>query len=305
MEIFDTEIRKDESGRWTIIELPFNAKEIFHIAKGTIFVKGAVNGVEYRSKLRSCGNGRFVMVLDKAMQKAVGFSGDPLPAHVAMTLDDIGTANPANPKRRTAPDCAEHRAAPDCNDRPTELAQDERQPVPACGICGMDVITAIQTRQSIRRFTPQPISEAILDTILNAGFCAPSAKNKRPCSFIVIRDKNVCGQLARDHSNAAMLESAACAIVICGDKNIEGTKEFLYADCAAAAQNMLLCIHGLGLGGVWCGVATNSPWRKQLISLLRLPSKIEPFAVIAVGYPDEKPDMLDHWAPEKIHYESW
>lgn len=293
MEIFDTEIRKDESGRWTIIELPFNAKEIFHIAKGTIFVKGAVNGVDYRSKLRSCGNGRFVMILDKAMQKAVGFSGDPLPAHVTMSLDDIGTANPASTQHRTAPTGHIHQ---------TRLDRDERQPAPACG---MDVITAIQTRQSIRRFTPQPISEAMLDTILNAGFCAPSAKNKRPYSFIVIRDKNVCGQLARDHSNAAMVENAACAIVICGDRNIEGTKEFLYADCAAATQNMLLCIHGLGLGGVWCGVATNSPWRKQLISILGLPLKIEPVAVIAVGYPDEKPNMVDHWAPEKIHYESW
>ena len=58
-------------------------------------------------------------------------------------------------------------------------------------------------------------------------------------------------------------------------------KEFLYADCAADAQNILLGIHGLGLGGVWCGVASSSDWRKLLIAVLELPSKLEPVAVIA------------------------
>lgn len=102
-----------------------------------------------------------------------------------------------------------------------------------------------------------------------------------------------------------MLSHAACAIVVCGDKNFEGTKEFLYADCAAAAQNMLLCLHSLGLGGVWCGVAANSRWYKLLIDILKLPFKVVPFSVIALGHPNEKKTSNATWDERKIHFEVW
>ena len=82
-------------------------------------------------------------------------------------------------------------------------------------------------------------------------------------------------------------------------------KEFLYADCAAAAQNMLLAIHSLGLGGVWCGIAANSDWRKLLIHKLTLPPKLEPVTVLAVGWPDETKAVCSRWEAEKIHDEKW
>ena len=66
MERFDTLIKKDGSGRLTIVEIPFNAKEVFRKSRGTVYVSGTINGIEYRSKLLSRGKGKFVMVLDKA-----------------------------------------------------------------------------------------------------------------------------------------------------------------------------------------------------------------------------------------------
>lgn len=79
----------------------------------------------------------------------------------------------------------------------------------------------------------------------------------------------------------------------------------MYADCAAAVQNILLGIHGLGLGGVWCGVASNSDWRKLIIAALELPSKMEPVSVIAFGWPDEEKELCHRWVPGKIHYDKW
>lgn len=57
------------------------------------------------------------------------------------------------------------------------------------------------------------------------------------------------------------------------------------------SQRKRLGIHGLGFGGVWCGVASNSDWRKLLIDLLELPSKLEPVAVLAFGWPDEEKEL--------------
>lgn len=274
MEIFDALIKKDDSGRLAILEIPFNAKERFHKTKGSVYVAGTINGVAYRSKLLSRGSGIYIMVLDKSTQKSIGFDGQVMHAHITMSTEDREDAGIK---------CEE----------------------PVNFISGMDVLTAIKTRQSIRKFTGLPVSEDMITAILCCGLYAPTAKNKRPCHFIVIRNRQVLEKFASQNAQAAMLETATGAIVVCGDKNIEGMKEFLYADCAAAAQNMLLGIHGLGLGGVWCGVASNSDWRRLIIDTLELPVKLEPAAVIAFGWPHEETKLRCCWEPGKIHYDKW
>ncbi len=275
MEDFFAEAAKDTAGKLTCIPLPFNAKEVFHKSKGTIHVKGTINEVSYRSKLLSRGNGKYMMTIDKALQKSIGFTGKPMAVHVTMSLDEEDCQTVANHSQ------------------------------PEFAASSMDVITAVQTRQSIREFTQEAISQDLINTILYAGMCAPTAKNKRPVDFVLIDDKKTLYELSLANPNARMLEHAPCAIVVCGDQNREGSKEFLYADCGAAAQNILLCAHGLHLGAVWCGVAANSPWFKLLTEKLSLPVKIAPVAVIALGYPAVKPQPKEKWSPGKVHYGKW
>lgn len=274
MQIFEAEIIKEENGRIAFIALPFAAKEVFSIQKGTIHVKGTINDVEYRNKLLSRGDGNYILVLNKELQKQVGFAGGRMPVSVTMDVEQE--------ERKTSPFGE------------AEMAGSE-----------IDVVTAIRNRQSIRKFTSKPIEDKVLNTILNAGLQAPTAKNKRPYHFVVIKDRSVLETLASRNSNASMLKDAACGILICGDSNTEGIREFLYADCAAAAQNILLCCYGLGLGAVWCGVVRNSDWQKLLAEEFGLPVKIEPIAVIPVGYPDEHREIAKRWEPAKIHIDTW
>ena len=53
----------------------------------------------------------------------------------------------------------------------------------------MDVLEAIFTRRSIREFTNEEVSEADLETLLRAAMAAPSAHNRQPWHFVVVRDK--------------------------------------------------------------------------------------------------------------------
>lgn len=131
----------------------------------------------------------------------------------------------------------------------------------------MDVLTAIRERRSIRRFTGDPVSDQQLNTILHAGLCAPTARNLRPFHFVLIQDGDLLHKLAQGKVHARMLSSAAAGIAICGDKTVEDRMEHLYADCYAATQNILLAIHGLGLGGVWLGVTRDSDWYKLIRKL--------------------------------------
>lgn len=176
---------------------------------------------------------------------------------------------------------------------------------PAFAATNMDVLTAIRERRSIRRYTGEPVSEEQLNTILHAGLCAPTARNRRPFHFIVIREEERLTELAKGKLHARMLSSAACGIVVCGDKTVEDRMEHFYADCFAATQNILLAIHGLGLGGVWLGVTRNSEFDQVIKKTLELPASIEPTAVIALGHPAEERPSPQTWEESKIHYEKW
>ena len=47
------------------------------------------------------------------------------------------------------------------------------------------MIDAIRDRRSIRKYKSEPVREALIDQILQAGILAPSSKNRQPWKFIV------------------------------------------------------------------------------------------------------------------------
>lgn len=159
-----------------------------------------------------------------------------------------------------------------------------------------NILNVIKNRRSIRHFTDDCVSQEQIKIILEAGFCAPSAHNSRPCHFIVIDDKDIPTKFG---------DRAACRIVICGDSRIQKNREYLYQDCAAATQNMLLCIHGLGLGAVWCGIVAKSAYYKRYIDLLGLPKEIIPVSQIALGYPNEEKKDYERYDEKRVHHNKW
>src|SRR5690554_2676398 len=52
----------------------------------------------------------------------------------------------------------------------------------------MDVVTAIESRRSIRRFKPDPIKRETIEQLLDLTIHAPSAKNDQPWRFVVTTD---------------------------------------------------------------------------------------------------------------------
>ena len=63
----------------------------------------------------------------------------------------------------------------------------------------MDVLQAIFTRRSIRKFTGAPISEEDMATLLKAGFSAPSAHNMQPWHFVVVKNPATLEYIAEMH----------------------------------------------------------------------------------------------------------
>ena len=50
----------------------------------------------------------------------------------------------------------------------------------------MELIDAISRRQSVRRFTPQPVPDTVITQLLEAAALAPSAHGRQPWRFVVI-----------------------------------------------------------------------------------------------------------------------
>jgi nitroreductase len=168
-----------------------------------------------------------------------------------------------------------------------------------------DVLRFIQQRRSIRQYKKAPVTEGQVETLLRAAMAAPSAGNEQAWAFIVVRDRARLEEIMKIHPYAGMLKTAALAILVCGDLSREKHKGMWVQDCSAATQNLLLAAAGIGLGTCWCGVHPRAEREEDCRKLFGLPEHVAPFAVIAVGVPDEKKGPADYYDPSRIHYEKW
>lgn len=166
-------------------------------------------------------------------------------------------------------------------------------------------MSVIETRTSVRSFIEENVSEKEIRSILNAGFCAPSAKNLRPYELIVISDKEILRKLSASCDTARMIEKSSLAIAVIGDMSKQSVKELLVADCAAVTENMLLRIEELGLGGCWCGIIWNGNWYPHVREILELPKYAEPISIVAIGHARRKRQQKDRFEENKIHENVW
>ncbi len=166
----------------------------------------------------------------------------------------------------------------------------------------MDILEAIRTRRSIRKYTADPVSEADLRELLEAAMSAPSAGNEQPWEFIVIDDRETLDAIPAFHPYAAMLKQAPAAILICGDLEREKYRGFWVQDCSAAIENLLLAAHGKGLGAVWLGVYPVEDRVAATRELFGLPPHVVPLAFIALGHPAEEKGPADRYNETRVHH---
>ena len=119
----------------------------------------------------------------------------------------------------------------------------------------------IKIRRSVREFTNEDIPDSDIKKIIEAGICAPSARNQQPWEFIVIRDKSVLNQLS-EHLSPLYARSNV-SIILCIRKDVLKTPLMASQDMGACMQNMLLEATNLKIGSYWIRISTN-PTRTNL-----------------------------------------
>ncbi|MHA1575749.1 MAG: nitroreductase family protein [Candidatus Thorarchaeota archaeon] len=147
----------------------------------------------------------------------------------------------------------------------------------------MDVIEAIKDRRSIRKYLPKEVEREKVDEILEAGRWAPSASNKQPWHFIVIRNSETRKILADSHQYGSFMAESPVVIVVLG--NPDKHPRYHLADPHNAVQNMLLAAHSLDLGTCWMGVR-DTDVEEFFKETLDIPAKYRVICSISLGYHD-------------------
>lgn len=185
----------------------------------------------------------------------------------------------------------------------------------------MDLHKFLRTRRSIRRFKPDPIPDSLIEDILTTATFAPSAHNRQPWRFCVLRDGSIKTKLAdamaidferdlekdqlpqveiqkRISRSRERILTAPVVIILSVDMSDmdvypdekRNKAEYLMAvqSVANAGMQMLLAAHAAGLGGVW--VCSPLFVQGTIQNVLELPKTWEPQAMLFVGYPRDIPE---------------
>ena len=160
-----------------------------------------------------------------------------------------------------------------------------------------ELLNFLISRRSIRRFKPDPVPDELILKILDVARYAPSARNSQPWVFIVVKDPEVKKRLANVHLWAKPLENAPVGIVIACSTEL--SPESYQVDCANATMQIMLAAHALGLGTVWLQTLRNI---NEIQGIVGLPKNYVPVAMLALGYPDERPSPKKRKELKEIVY---
>jgi nitroreductase len=147
----------------------------------------------------------------------------------------------------------------------------------------MDVFKAIRSRRSIRKYRPEPVPDEKLETIFEAARLAPSADNRQPWGFVVVRDADRKMALAEAANNQTFMKDAAAIVVAVGDPEVSA--EWHEKDTMIALEHMVLAATALSYGTCWIGAFDEDAVKR----LLKIPAKMKVIALLPIGVPDETP----------------
>jgi nitroreductase len=144
----------------------------------------------------------------------------------------------------------------------------------------MDVRTAILEMPAVRSYRSDPVSEELIEAVLEAGRQSGSSCNGQPWCFIVIRDPETRASIAERLPQSIYVADAPVTIAVC----VEDNDGWGRMDGARAIQSMLLEAWSHDLGSTW----TAGPDSHDIVNdLLELPDGIELLGFIPLGYPSE------------------
>ncbi|HOE62348.1 MAG TPA: nitroreductase family protein [Candidatus Sumerlaeota bacterium] len=164
----------------------------------------------------------------------------------------------------------------------------------------MDVFEAINKRRSVRAYKSDPIPEDILKKVLDSMRQAPSAANRQPWKFIIIKDRALVESVVKACNAQTFLMQAPVVIAACGIENqawkgVGGNRSAsaVEIDVSIAATHLTLAAAAEGLGTCWVGSFNEACFKK----MLKVPEGVRIVMLTPLGFP-ASPDLIHPLNPE-------
>lgn len=184
------------------------------------------------------------------------------------------------------------------------------------------LLEVLKKRRSNYGYKPDDVPDELIDKIFEAARWAPSGANSQPWEFVVVKDKELRGQIVEFFKEQAEISYhveqartpdhrfpryrkppkgtpgfavAPVYIIACGDprtkeayplksKQDRGDSNF-YSSMASAFLYMHLAATALGLGSQWVSNSAMDLMQSRLKGLLGIPYELEIYDMMVLGYP--------------------
>ena len=179
---------------------------------------------------------------------------------------------------------------------------------------------SILQRRTIRRYSAEPVSEALLNELLSTAMRTQTMGNLQLYSVVVTREEEMKQRLSPCHFGQPMVTQAPVVLTICADfhrttrwceerqadPGYDNLLSFINAASDALLFTQTFCnlAEERGLGICYLGTTVYQP--QQIIDILGLPELVMPVATLTVGWPDEEPALSDRLPLDAIvHKETY
>jgi nitroreductase len=154
----------------------------------------------------------------------------------------------------------------------------------------MDIDELISKRKSVRSFQVNPVSEDILESLVDTARQAPSWMNKQCWHFIIVTNTLRIVDIAKTSITNRWLKQAPALILVCADPHLSGTRDglsYYLVDAAIAMDHLILSATAKGLGTCWIGSFNE----KKIKSILAIPPRIRIIALTPIGYEKQNKNL--------------
>ena len=168
-----------------------------------------------------------------------------------------------------------------------------------------DVLEAIKTRRSVRKFKPDMVPQEVLDRIIEAGTYAATGKNRQSPIIIQVTNREVRDRIAAANCRIGGWEEgfdpfygAPAILIVLARKD---SPHRVY-DGSLVMGNLMLAAHALGVGSCWIHRAREEFETEEGMALLRSLGVTEDYEGVghcALGYaegePPQAPARKENW----------
>jgi len=181
------------------------------------------------------------------------------------------------------------------------------------------ILEFLNSHASVRRYTPDPVTDEQIDRIIETAQRAPTSSNLQAYSIIVIRDPLKKERLSVLCGNQPHVKECPVFMVFCPDllrvrkvclkggyRFREEYLEYLLlamVDAALAGQNALLAAEAMGFGACMIGGIRNRP--HEVAELLDLPSRVFALFGLTIGVPIKPASPRPRLPVKVVRHDEW